>query len=91
MNPISTLTVSCVLLSSTLATLTSAKRFSKEKDAVLLENIKALTFQDGKDTTHRRVSALPQVGLLAFHRQFSNRTSEKGDIVFTSKDIKKAT
>lgn len=37
------------------------KTFTKEKEAVRLEDIKALTFHDGKETTHRRVRALPQV------------------------------
>ena len=46
------------------ATETSARRFSKDKDAVRLESIKALTFQKDKDTTHRRVSALPQLSCI---------------------------
>lgn len=34
---------------------------SKAKDAVLLSKVKSLTLRDGKQTAHRRVSAVPQL------------------------------
>lgn len=38
-----------------------AKSFTKSKDAVLLSNVRTLTLQSGKQTTARRVSAIPQL------------------------------
>lgn len=37
------------------------RSWSKNKDAVLLSTVKALTLRDGAMTTHRRVDALPQL------------------------------
>lgn len=34
---------------------------NKKNDAVLLSSVKSLTLRDGQDTSHRRVSALPQL------------------------------
>ena len=38
-----------------------ARSYTKSKDAVLLSNVRSLTLQDGKKTTARRVSAIPQL------------------------------
>ncbi|KAI5365021.1 Putative store-operated calcium entry-associated regulatory factor [Septoria linicola] len=50
------LTVLSIYTSSALG-----RSWSKNKDAVLLSTVKALTLRDGATTTHRRVSALPQL------------------------------
>jgi hypothetical protein len=34
---------------------------ARRSDAILLSTVKSLTLRDGQDTTHRRVSALPQL------------------------------
>jgi hypothetical protein len=34
---------------------------ARKNDAILLSTVKSLTLRDGQDTTHRRVSALPQL------------------------------
>lgn len=48
------------LLLSLIATAT-AKSYSKDKDAVLLSHVKTLTLLADKQTSHRRVSAIPQL------------------------------
>ncbi|KAF2206345.1 hypothetical protein CERZMDRAFT_103467 [Cercospora zeae-maydis SCOH1-5] len=40
---------------------TTARSWSKSKDAILLSSVKALTLRDGAMTTHRRVEAMPQL------------------------------
>jgi hypothetical protein len=45
------------LLLTTAATTVDARK----SDAILLSTVKSLTLRDGHDTTHRRVSALPQL------------------------------
>ncbi|KAL9054769.1 MAG: hypothetical protein Q9162_003967 [Coniocarpon cinnabarinum] len=39
----------------------SARRYTKDKDAVRLADINALTFHKDRQTTHRRVASLPQL------------------------------
>jgi hypothetical protein len=46
-----------LLLQSTLA----KTRSTKPNDAVLLSQVRSLTLHDGKKTSHRRVSAVPQL------------------------------
>lgn len=52
-----------LLVSALSSTALGAK---KPKDAVLLSDVKALTFRKDTLTTHRRVSAIPQVILPDF-------------------------
>ena len=52
---------SSLILTGLCATSTLALRSNKNKDAVLLSTVKALTLRDGAMTTHRRVEALPQL------------------------------
>lgn len=44
-----------------LLSLVSAKSYSKDKDAALLSNVRSLTLLADKQTSHRRVSAIPQL------------------------------
>lgn len=53
--------LSFLLLQLLLACLTAAKSYTKSKDAVLLSNVRSLTLTNGKKTTARRVSAIPQL------------------------------
>ena len=53
--------VSLLSIFATLAHLTTARRFTKSADAVKLNSISALTFHKNRETTHRRVPALPQL------------------------------
>lgn len=48
------------LIISALAVGTLAKS-KKDSGAVLLSKVRSLTFRDGYETSHRRVSALPQL------------------------------
>ena len=50
-----------VLLQLILACLTVAKSYTKTKDAVLLSKVRSLTLQNHKQTTARRVTAIPQL------------------------------
>jgi hypothetical protein len=50
-----------LILQFLLADFSVAKSYSKSKDAVLLSNVRSLTLQDGRKTTARRVSAIPQL------------------------------
>ena len=59
-----TLVTKCLrlsLLTSLLLGWTDARKFTKAKDAVRLQDISTLTFYKDRETTHRRVSALPQI------------------------------
>lgn len=53
-----------VVIATVLST-ANARKFTKDKDAIRLENIKALTFYKDVETTHRRVPALPQLACVA--------------------------
>lgn len=50
-----------LLLQLILASLTVAKSYTKTKDAVLLSKVRSLTLQNHKQTTARRVTAIPQL------------------------------
>lgn len=41
-----------------------AEAANKPRDAVLLSKIASLTLRDGKQTSHRRVSSIPQVRIV---------------------------
>lgn len=55
---------SLVLLATLSTSSAWAKSFSRSKDAIKLSSVRTLTLRDGKLTSHRRVSAIPQLQLV---------------------------
>jgi hypothetical protein len=50
-----------LVLQLILAAFALGKKYTKSNDAVLLSNVRSLTLQTGKQTTARRVEAIPQL------------------------------